>query len=66
MEQEKKQAVALMRYSAIAPLITGTQEDSGSLQILRAAQMDGSFHVCITFFVFNNYLTSNISSSRIR
>ena len=27
MEQEKKQAVALMRYSAIAPLITGTQED---------------------------------------
>ena len=26
MEQEKKQAVALMRYSAIAPLITGTQE----------------------------------------
>ena len=25
MEQEKKQAVALMRYSAIAPLITGTQ-----------------------------------------
>lgn len=31
MEQEKKQAVALMRYSAIAPLITGTQEDYGSL-----------------------------------
>jgi hypothetical protein len=27
MEQEKKQAVALMRYSAIVPLITGTQED---------------------------------------
>ena len=27
MEQGKKQAVALMRYSAIAPLITGTQED---------------------------------------
>lgn len=24
MEQEKKQAVALMRYSAIDPLITGT------------------------------------------
>lgn len=36
MEQEKKQAVALMRYSAIAPLITGTQEDYGSLS--------GSFH----------------------
>ena len=31
MEQEKKQAVALMRYSAIAPLITGTQEDYVSL-----------------------------------
>ena len=27
MEQEKMQAVALMRYSAIAPLITGLQED---------------------------------------
>lgn len=31
MELEKKQAVALMRYSAIAPLITGTQEDYESL-----------------------------------
>lgn len=31
MEQEKKQAVALMRYSAIAPLITGTREDYESL-----------------------------------
>lgn len=31
MEQDRKQAVALMRYSAIAPLITGTQEDYGSL-----------------------------------
>ena len=31
MEQEKKQAVALMRYSAIAPIITGTQEDYESL-----------------------------------
>ena len=31
MEQEKKQAVALMRYLAIAPLITGTQEDYESL-----------------------------------
>ena len=27
MEQEKKQAIALMRYSVISPLITGTQED---------------------------------------
>ena len=35
MEQEKKQAVALMRYSAIAPLITGTQEDYESLQHIR-------------------------------
>ena len=26
MEQEKKQAVALMRYSAIAPLITGPRK----------------------------------------
>ena len=31
MEQEKKQAVALMRYSAIAPLITGTQDDFVSM-----------------------------------
>lgn len=31
MEQEKKQAIALMRYSAIAPLIAGTQEDYESL-----------------------------------
>ena len=31
MEQEKKQAVALMRYSAIAPLITDTQDDFVSL-----------------------------------
>ena len=35
MEQEKKQAVALMRYSAIAPLITGTQEDYESLTSTR-------------------------------
>jgi transposase InsO family protein len=31
MEQEKRQAVALMRYSAISPLIAGTQEDFESL-----------------------------------
>lgn len=31
MEQEKKQAIALMRYSAIAPLIAGIQEDYESL-----------------------------------
>ena len=27
MEQNRKQDIALMRYSAIAPLIAGTQED---------------------------------------
>jgi len=31
MEQKKKQAVAPMRYSDIAPIITGTQEDYESL-----------------------------------
>ena len=42
MEQEKKQAVALMRYSAIAPIITGTQEDYGSLSAyFRAASAKG-------------------------
>ena len=42
MEQDKKQAVALMRYSAIAPLITGTQEDYGSLSAyFRSASAKG-------------------------
>ncbi len=31
MEQDKRQAVALMRYSAISPLIAGTQDDYASL-----------------------------------
>lgn len=31
MDQEKKQAIALMRYSAIAPLITGLSDDFESL-----------------------------------
>lgn len=31
MNQDKKQAIALMRYSAIAPLISGTDSDYGSL-----------------------------------
>ena len=31
MDQEKKQAIALMRYSAIAPLITGLSDDYKSL-----------------------------------
>ena len=32
MDQNKRQAVALMRYSAIAPLIAGTQDDYESLR----------------------------------
>lgn len=32
MDQNKRQAVALMKYSAIAPLISGTQDDYGSLR----------------------------------
>ena len=32
MDQNKRQAVALMKYSAISPLIAGTQEDYESLQ----------------------------------
>lgn len=31
MNQNRKQAIALMRYSAISPLITGTQEDYESM-----------------------------------
>ena len=31
MEQERKQAIALMRYSAVSPLITGIQDDYPSL-----------------------------------
>lgn len=31
MDQEKKHAVALMRYSAIAPLITGLSDEYESL-----------------------------------
>ena len=34
MDQEKKQALALMRYSAIAPLITGLSDDFKSLNSL--------------------------------
>jgi hypothetical protein len=32
MNQEKMQEIALMRYSAIAPLITGLQDDYSSLE----------------------------------
>ena len=31
MDQEKKNAIALMRYSVIAPLITGLADDYNSL-----------------------------------
>ena len=31
MDQNRKQDIALMRYSAIAPLIAGTQDDFPSL-----------------------------------
>ena len=31
MDQDRKQSIALMRYSAIAPLISGTQTDYESL-----------------------------------
>ena len=31
MDQEKKNAIALMRYSVIAPLITGLSDDYNSL-----------------------------------
>ena len=42
MKQEKKQEIALMRYSALAPLITGTQDDFGSLSaFFRAACAKG-------------------------
>lgn len=37
MEQEKKQQIALMRYSAISPLVTGTVEDYNSMADYYAA-----------------------------
>ena len=39
MDQNKRQAVALMKYSAIAPLISGTQ---GDYESLRAYYRDAS------------------------
>ena len=42
MEQDKKHAIALMRYSVISPLITGTQEDYSSLSaFFRDASVKG-------------------------
>jgi hypothetical protein len=46
MEQQKMQAVALMHYSAIAPLITGLQEDFSS--------RDAFFPDCPLFFGYPN------------
>ena len=34
MDQEKKNAIALMRYSVIAPLITGLSDDYDSYSFL--------------------------------
>ena len=45
MDQEKKQAIALMRYSAIAPLITGLSDDYKSLTaFFNNASMKGVIH----------------------
>lgn len=43
MDQEKMQSIALMRYSTIAPLITGLQDDYDSLAaFFRAASVKGA------------------------
>ncbi len=43
MEQDKKHAIALMRYSVISPLITGMQEDYSSLSaFFRDASVKGA------------------------
>ena len=45
MDQEKKQAIALMRYSAIAPLITGLSDDFKSLTaFFNNASVKGVIH----------------------
>lgn len=45
MDQEKKQAIALMRYSAIAPLITGLSDDYKSLSaFFNNASVKGVIH----------------------
>lgn len=45
MDQQKKQAVALMRYSAIAPLISGLKDDYESLSaFFRDASVKGVTH----------------------
>lgn len=60
MEQEKKQAVALMRYSAIAPLITGTQEDYESLSAyFRTVSAKGSKRRTVLFATILRELWKN-------
>ena len=45
MKQERKQAIALMRYSAIAPLITGLSEEYPSLTaFFNAVSFKGIIH----------------------
>lgn len=45
MDQEKKQAIALMRYSAIAPLISGLSDDYNSLTaFFNNASIKGVLH----------------------
>lgn len=45
MDQEKKQAIALMRYSAIAPLISGLSDDYNSLTaFFNNASITGVLH----------------------
>ena len=45
MKQERKQAIALMRYSAIAPLITGLSEEYPSLKaFFNAVSFKGIIH----------------------
>lgn len=45
MDQEKRKDIALMRYSVIAPLITGLSDDYGSLKaFFRSASEKGVIH----------------------
>ena len=45
MDQEKKNAIALMRYSVIAPLITGLADDYNSLSaFFNNASVKGVMH----------------------
>ena len=64
MEQEKMHDIALMRYSVIAPLITGLQEDYPSLEaFFRDASVkgitapDGSVRKYAPDTIDNSYLS---------